>query len=271
MWRATKAVIGHLLFSASFFVHSFLCKLSKSPIAVIKSSSLHTSDDSVNVKYQDIAKHASIWAILNGLVYANDAKTWIPAPISLTPARFSRNAYEYVVNIQPYLNHLIDAISRDKMFVVNTLEQLTHTDEFVKNLLDIYKDFSEQYLKDCIQLGLLRSDYMINNDGYVETPLQVEINTVASSFGCLSEKVGLMQKNLLTKYSNDPNMKQLISEIDSDFESTKPLKSSSIPDNISIASLARGLAHAHGLYKNPSAFITFVVQPGERNVMSIEL
>ena len=75
-------------------------------------------------------------------------------------------------------------------------------------------------MKETVHLGLHRSDYMININKFgVEKPLQVEINTIASSFGCLSKKVGdfhrfMMQrnadseayKNLLLQTGDDPSL-----------------------------------------------------------------
>ena len=75
-------------------------------------------------------------------------------------------------------------------------------------------------MKETVHLGLHRSDYMININKFgVEKPLQVEINTIASSFGCLSKKVGdfhrfmmqrnadsLAYKNLLLQTGDDPSL-----------------------------------------------------------------
>ena len=87
-------------------------------------------------------------------------------------------------------------------------------------ILDIYETLSDEVVKETVHLGLHRSDYMINIDKFgVEKPLQVEINTIASSFGCLSKKVGdfhrfMMQrnadseayKNLLLHTGSDPSL-----------------------------------------------------------------
>lgn len=87
-------------------------------------------------------------------------------------------------------------------------------------ILDIYETLSDEVVRETVHLGLHRSDYMINIDKFgVEKPLQVEINTIASSFGCLSKKVGdfhrfMMQrnadseayKNLLLQTGSDPSL-----------------------------------------------------------------
>ena len=48
---------------------------------------------------------------------------------------------------------------------------------------------------------ILRSDYML--DAPTGKPILVEYNTIASSFGILSQKVGQVQEYIKTKYSDD--------------------------------------------------------------------
>jgi hypothetical protein len=68
---------------------------------------------------------------------------------------------------------------------------------------DIYGGLPEEVITESVHLGIHRSDYMINVDANGnETPLQVEINTIASSFGCLSKKVGDLHRFLLLRNAN---------------------------------------------------------------------
>ena len=54
---------------------------------------------------------------------------------------------------------------------------------------------------------------MINVDSSgTETPLQVEINTIASSFGCLSKKVGDLHRYLLLRNTAAQGYKSLLLE-----------------------------------------------------------
>jgi len=87
--------------------------------------------------------------------------------------------------------------------------------------------------------------------------LQVELNTIASSFGSLSERVTGLHRHLLSRCA--------------------PAVPGTIPTNDSLQGLGRALATAHSEYlklrPSPSrgaqveAVVLFVVQPGERNVM----
>lgn len=88
-----------------------------------------------------------------------------------------------------------------------------------------------------IHFGINRSDYMLHlgNDAASSSSaaatqglLQVELNTIASSFGCLSTKVTGLNKHLLPR--------------------VPPKFMGTIPDNDAAAGLARGLAFAHREY-----------------------
>ena len=75
----------------------------------------------------------------------------------------------------------------------------------------------EDIVKSSVHLGLHRSDYMLNVDGNgAQTPLQVEINTIASSFGCLSKKVGDFHRYMLQRNSNSVAYKNLLQQTSGD-------------------------------------------------------
>ena len=106
-------------------------------------------------------------------------------------------------------------------------------------------------------------------------PLQVELNTIASSFGCLSTKVTQMHKHI-DSIITDPNRKQ--SEYSVSVFETNPLE---LPENNAADGIAEGLAMAYLEYNrqrdemytnNPptqqktfKTVIVMVVQPGETN------
>ena len=79
------------------------------------------------------------------------------------------------------------------------------------SLTDIYGALPDEVIKESVHLGLHRSDYMINvDDQQVEVPLQVEINTIASSFGCLSKKVGDFHRFMLQRNANSEAYQNLM-------------------------------------------------------------
>eukprot|EP00566_Odontella_aurita_P013126 CAMPEP_0113561892 /NCGR_PEP_ID=MMETSP0015_2-20120614/20225_1 /TAXON_ID=2838 /ORGANISM="Odontella" /LENGTH=458 /DNA_ID=CAMNT_0000463731 /DNA_START=401 /DNA_END=1777 /DNA_ORIENTATION=+ /assembly_acc=CAM_ASM_000160 len=119
-----------------------------------------------------------------------------------------------------------------------------------------------------VALGILRSDYMLHGNAIDDAiPLQVELNTIASSFGCLSTKVSKMHKHLSTLASLAGN----------------PDARADLPDNGAAEGIAAGLASAVKEYKDQrkeavSAMdaqgdlvtsyppvVVMVIQPGETN------
>ncbi|RYH05654.1 hypothetical protein EON65_44105, partial [archaeon] len=150
---------------------------------------------------ESFLKSINAWCGLHGLMYTDGKLNWYPAPISLVPNRFSRSAFEFAQTIQPIWNKLIDRISRDKEFLTAELQDVVKADDFTKKVFDIYLKIDEDTLQNSLQFGIFRSDYMLNNDRRI---LQVEINTIAASFGCLSRKVVSLHQYLLHRYPATP-------------------------------------------------------------------
>jgi hypothetical protein len=65
-------------------------------------------------------------------------------------------------------------------------------DSFTARLLDIHSQMLEEGLKQEIQLGLHRSDYML--DMATGSLLQVEINTISSSFAGLGSLISKLHR-----------------------------------------------------------------------------
>lgn len=99
-----------------------------------------------------------------------------------------------------------------------------------------------------ITLGLHRSDYMLHSvENDPRQLMQVEMNTIAASFGSLSSKISDMHRVL--HQTNE----------------------SHIPFNEPYVEFANGIAEAHQRYLTSarvgiSAKVVMIVQPGERNI-----
>lgn len=123
-----------------------------------------------------------------------------------------------------------------------------------------------------IQLGLFRSDYLLHDEP--DKPLeikQVEFNTIAASFGALSQRAGEMHRwvkiHVSGRFVADPWHRYLAASTESYFGSSPHLaKESALPHNESLKHLAAGLAEGWKAYGKKDAAILFVVQDGERNV-----
>lgn len=266
-------------------VSSFIFKYNRESIRFLNKLNLVDNeivnhDDNSNIQLRRVSKIIETWCGCNGLLYADaqlknhkneldNMYVWRTAPLSLLPLPYPYKAYQYTKDLQPIINTLIDKVSRDRDFLINTLNIIARTDEFTNNLLQIYEEIDENVIKESIQLGLHRSDYMLNandsNDNN-EKPLQIEINTIASSFGCLSEKVTKLHKYVLERLDKDNiAWDDITKQLNYTFNNpSTALKS--IPDNLSTRMLAFGIAMAHLVFGDNKSIVLFVVQPGERNV-----
>jgi hypothetical protein len=225
-----------------------------------------------SAEFKQMIKRAVAWCGVNGLMYTDGDLTWTPAPIAMIPNTFPKSAFTYSKDLQTALNELVDKISRDREFILGQLSSVAESDEFILNLIKIYQQVPEDTLLNGLQFGILRSDYMVDEIG--SAPLQIEINTIASSFGCLSQKVEKFQRAVLLRNQNSLELEHLIREVTGATEVILSLNAQSMHDsmveNESIKKLAAGIATAHTTFKkikavdNPS--VLFIVQPGERNV-----
>lgn len=213
---------------------------------------LASSGASANKAFANVLETKLLWALSNGLVVARDfqeassnsSKSTIslpvvaPAPISLEPYKYPASAFNKAVELCKAFNTVVHKISIDPKWLLHTLDQTVASDPFTNRLMDIFKtvhcsdsgrnvQLSSQWC-----LGIHRSDYMLHEqEGDDRNILQVELNTIASSFGSLSTKVARMQKI----FSDSPHK---------------------IPTNEAIENICCGIATAHNVFiqeaKSPS-------------------
>ncbi|KAI8988918.1 glutathione synthase [Pilobolus umbonatus] len=208
-----------------------------------------------------ILKEAIDWAMSQGLVVRlplnqqltdmNDAAV-THAPFALHPTPFPRKEYEKAISLQKRWNTLIHDMSQDKKLIAETMETLSKLDDFMNKLYQIYLFIQKEGPAQSACLGIHRNDYLLHVDksSAHSRIQQVEINTIASSFGCLSTKTTQLHRYLFTamgEYAGDQ------------------IKMNQLPDNQTMESIAQGLADAWKLYNNPKACIAMIVQPNERN------
>ncbi|KAJ1456109.1 glutathione synthase [Pelagophyceae sp. CCMP2097] len=198
---------------------------------------------------------AVAWCVGHGALYAlkstEDEKlgksAFEHAPFALAPFCWPRASYEHVVALQPLFNVLVDRVARDGPWLRATLAEAAAGDAFTARLLRVHADCSGDQQVAC---GLLRSDYMLDVGGGAPRALQVELNTVAASFGCLSTTIAALHRFLEERLGGDAK---------------------DLPLNGAAAGLANGLAVAHVEYARQrgaapgAARLVMVVQPGERN------
>ncbi|EFJ43050.1 hypothetical protein VOLCADRAFT_76898 [Volvox carteri f. nagariensis] len=204
-----------------------------------------------------LVEDAVVWSNQHGLVVAlkgdefvNPDFAVIHAPLSLTPVVYPRARFKLAQQVMPLFNRLVDAVAADEDYLEGTLRHAAQYDGFTGRLLAVLhatrstRDEMRVAGRNVV-LGIHRSDYMLDQPS--GKFLQVELNTIASSFGCLSA--------LMTRLHT--YMASRITSLDPARLPANPTLEH-IPDAIATAATAVGLREQGGV-------VVMVVQPGERN------
>lgn len=170
--------------------------------------------------------------------------------------------------------------------MLEVLESVLPHDDFTRRLVEIYRAIDgEGRDVQKVHLGINRSDYMLHGQTMESSRiLQVEINTIASSFGCLSVEISRLHRYLLEKVLGRTKAAIPRSPFSSSSSSTAAGCIAGLPYNDAIRGLAHGLALAHHEYLRqeqeqayvsttpfPRPCVLMIVQPGERNIMDQKL
>jgi glutathione synthetase len=218
--------------------------------AMLQNTIEHISSDQIGTA--DLVEDAIAWCSQHGLVYgagqADLPVALVHAPVALLPVTYPRETFLLAKRAAIAFNTMIDAVSRDGDYLRNVLEPAARHDEFTARLLQVHEatDAARAARKGRdISLAINRSDYMLHSP--TSSLLQVELNTIASSFGCLSTLVGRMHYYLMERAGANS----------SEFENLPPNDALT-----EIASVLGAAVEAHGATKG---VMVMVVQPGERN------
>ncbi|KAK4379003.1 hypothetical protein RND71_000865 [Anisodus tanguticus] len=205
---------------------------------------------------QKLAYDALVWCSLRGLVVGDrnsERSGTVPgvdmvhAPVALLPISFPEIHWKQACEVAPIFNELVDRVSQDGEFLQQSLSRTKKVDPFTSRLLEIHSKMLKINKIEEIRLGLHRSDYML--DEKTKLLLQIELNTISSSFSGLSRLVSELHRSLLQQYREDI-----------------ALDANRIPKNNSVNQFAEALALAWNEYGDPRAVIMFVVQAEERNM-----
>ncbi|KAK8586729.1 hypothetical protein V6N13_085754 [Hibiscus sabdariffa] len=205
---------------------------------------------------QKMVYDALVWTSLHGLVVGDrniqrsgklPGVGMVHAPIALLPTLFPESHWKQACELAPIFNELVDRVSLDGKFLQQSLARTKKVDAFTSRLLDIHSKMLEMNKKEEIRLGLHRSDYML--DEKTKLLLQIELNTISSSFAGLGCLVTDLHRMLLNDYGENLG-----------------LDSGRIPGNTASLQFAEALAKAWTEYNNPRAVVMVVVQTEERNM-----
>lgn len=170
------------------------------------------------------------------------------APVALLPVLYPRETFLKAKQATEVFNLMIDRVAQDDGYLLQTLAAAAVYDDFTARLLQVFKETAAvraaQQGSERV-LAITRSDYMLHQP--TNSLLQVELNTIASSFGCLSTLVGRLHRYLLQR-SGVPQQ-----QLDA------------LPPNNAMDDIVDAMAVAAAEYGQEGGVMVMVVQPGERN------
>ena len=235
---------------------------------------------------------AIAWAAQRGLLVGTDGSDagsamcahLTHAPFAVLPTPFPRDVFDLAADVSPAFAALSDAVSRDDAFLRECLRGVLETDDFTRRVWDVYESCGGQAGRVPVEAGVLRADYML--DAPSGAPLQVEVNTISTSFMALATRVSEMHDHLIrwapgleahyyrggARPSPDDDSD---SDSDDDGSRSRAKKKTTVPSplprNGALALAADTLAAAHRAMGVPDARLLMLVQPGETNVMDQRL
>lgn len=198
----------------------------------------------------DVAKDA---ALLQGVLMRiketpNSSELVTYAPFTLFPTPVPKAVFLQALAVQTHYNTLVDKISQDPDFLQEALASTITVDDFTARLFRIHQQILKDGRFQPIVLGLNRSDYMLDQREDGSSSLkQIEINTIAASFGGLSSCMPDVHRQILTVTG-------------------RLEESQHIPDNNPAVGLARAIAKAWELYGSEKAVVMFLVEESQRNI-----
>ncbi|KAJ7331892.1 hypothetical protein JRQ81_014072 [Phrynocephalus forsythii] len=170
------------------------------------------------------------------------------APFTLLPSPVPRGLFEQAYSVQQDFNLLVDKGSQDTEFLESTLASTIKVDEFTAQLFNIYKQVLKEGATQSLVLGINRSDYMFDHSvGDSPTLKQIEINTIAASFGGLTSRTTAVHRCILNVLG-------------------KSMEASKLLNNNPSKGIAMGIAKAWELYGSDKAAVMFLVEEAQRNI-----
>ncbi|OQR68132.1 glutathione synthetase [Tropilaelaps mercedesae] len=148
----------------------------------------------------NLVEDAKDFAFTHGLVFKPREElpyeysvTFIP--FALLPSPWPKEQYNVVYRLQRDINLIYYRISNDFDFLKKSLQRACEADEWTRRLWKIYEQTYESQ-KDVLSLCIMRSDYMVGQDGAAK---QIEVNTISAGFGGVSPIVQAQQRYTVSK------------------------------------------------------------------------
>ena len=286
-----RRLFGPVIIANQLFFRTVL--ISSTTTTLFHSASALLMKNDFNLPLDSLANAANAFAAANGVQVERrneqtDNSYFECAPISLLPNAYPRSAFEQAQELAPFFNQLVDRISRDGDFLVDTLGGgVTDTDPYTAKLLELYREIyienPDPHATTADRLGIHRSDYMLHT---AERQIkQVELNTIASSFAGLSTKVAALHNYLTKRFGRSGGLQDFLknnkhvvlgSDDDNDDDNNNNNNRADdgrdgVPVNPALERLPLAMQIAVERYKErfsiDEAVVLFVVQEGETNTV----
>lgn len=187
-------------------------------------------------------------------------------PMCLLPVQFPRAHFEHGVKLSSIYGRLVDCVSRDIDWLHHCVQSVVAEDAFTARLLELSRFVHQEGVQQKAYLGIHRSDYMLHEPQKdvaddSQRLLQVELNTISSSFASISSLVSGMHSFLINRLGAAiPALEKYYGIPSSEYHY-------GLPQNDAIKELPNALAVAHKHYGVDDAIVMFVVQVNEVNAI----
>lgn len=161
----------------------------------------------------EIVEDSNQYLVSNSIMFKQDmlgsTYSYIPAPVSLKPSPFSKEVYERIRSYQNSVNLMVEKLMNNIDKIYEFLAPISESDEFIANLISIAKNVKRMPYEQIGYLGIMRTDYMITEEN---EPKLVELNTIASGLGAISDKMKGYYEYLIDKHYPSLSTKNLPSD-----------------------------------------------------------
>ncbi|OWZ03021.1 Glutathione synthetase [Phytophthora megakarya] len=220
----------------------------------------------------DVKEQAIAYAATHGLLvgWRDQSRPTEPTPafthipFCLLPVQFPKRHFERGVALSPVYGRLVDRVSRDVEWLHSCVQSVVAEDAFTARLLQLSILVHSEGVQQKAYLGIHRSDYMLHEPQDAEDSqrlLQVELNTISSSFACISSLVSGMHSFLVSRLGDE------FPALEKHYGISSTEYPTGLPQNDAITELPNALAVAHNHYGVKEAIVMFVVQPNEANAI----
>ena len=123
------------------------------------------------------------YASANGLLLGAEGP-FMHAPCSLLPYPFPEALFYQAESLAQPFNTLVDRVSRDTDWLCQTVRKVVGHDEFTRRLLELCEAVIEEGVVQPLQLGIYRSDYMVDQPTEDAAPRLLQVACHTSHVPC---------------------------------------------------------------------------------------